>query len=444
METEITIQDPHPGQLEIYRNATRYNVVRCGRRWGKTKQMVMMAAQSAIGRKGRYTGGPAGLKVGLFTPEHKQLNEPYDELLGILHPLKQKANKNEGTIRLKTGGLIDFWSLNDNELAGRGREYDLVMIDEGAFTKTPQMVSIWEKSIRPTMLTRPGSRAWVFSTPNGNDPENFFWRLCHEEKWGFKEHYAPTSSNPFVPPEELENERKNNDPRVFRQEFLAEFVDWSGDALFDEQNLLVDGLPVEYPKFCDYVYAVIDTAVKDGQAHDGTAVSYWAAGTRVNPTTWHGHPLVCLDWDYVQIEGAMLEKWIPAVYARLEELALQCGARAGSIGVYIEDAQSGSILLQQLKHRKLPARPLPQVLTSAGKDARAINASGPVYQGRVKYSDHAFRKGLSFKGAYRNHLTAQINGFRIGDKDASKRADDLLDTFTYSVAITLGNNKGHA
>lgn len=444
-EVAIKIDYPHDGQLEIYQDADRYNAVRCGRRWGKTKLMVIMAAQAAIGRNGQYVNRPAGLKVGLFTPEHKQLAEPYDELLGILNPLKLKANKNEGTIHLTTGGLIDFWALNDNQLAGRGREYDLVMIDEAAFTKNSQMVSIWERSIKPTMITRRGSTAWVFSTPNGNDTDNFFWRLCHEkEKWLFKEHYAPTSSNPFVPPEELEKERQNNDPRVFRQEFLAEFVDWSGDAFFDERNLLVDGQPVEYPKFCDGVYAVIDTAVKDGTANDGTAVSYWAIGTKVNPTTWFGHPLVCLDWDYVQVEGAMLEGWIPGVFARLEELAAECGARGGSIGAYIEDAQSGSILLQQCRHRNLPARPLPQVLTSAGKDNRAINASGPVYRGEVKYSAHAYHKGLTFKGSFRNHLTAQVNGFRIGDKDAAKRADDLLDTVTYSVAITLGNSKGFA
>jgi hypothetical protein len=33
-------------------------------------------------------------------------------------------------------------------------------------------------------------------------------------------------------------------------------------------------------------------------------------------------------------------------------------------------------------------------------------------------------------------------GFRIGDKEAAKRADDLLDCFVYGVALSLGNAEG--
>ena len=80
----------------------------------------------------------------------------------------------------------------------------------------------------------------------------------------------------------------------------------------------------------------------------------------------------------------------------------------------------------------------------AGKDIRAINASGPVYRGEVKFSDIAYNKVMGYKGATRNHLWSQVVGFRVGDKDAARRADDLLDTFTYAVAITLGGEGGVA
>jgi hypothetical protein len=42
----------------------------------------------------------------------------------------------------------------------------------------------------------------------------------------------------------------------------------------------------------------------------------------------------------------------------------------------------------------------------------------------------------------KNHLVQQISGFRIGDPDAHKRADDLLDATVYGVAIGLGNSEG--
>lgn len=134
-------------------------------------------------------------------------------------PLKKSFSRQEKRLLLKNGGKIDFWVTNDNKLAGRGREYEIILIDEAAFTKSPEMLKeIWPKSIKPTLLTTKG-RAYVFSTPDGVDEENFFYAICHNKDLGFHEHHAPTSSNPFVPPEELEKERQNNDPRVFRQEF---------------------------------------------------------------------------------------------------------------------------------------------------------------------------------------------------------------------------------
>jgi hypothetical protein len=68
-------------------------------------------------------------------------------------------------------------------------------------------------------------------------------------------------------------------------------------------------------------------------------------------------PLLILDWDIAQIEGALLETWLPQVFARLEELARVCRARLGSIGAFIEDKNSGAILLQQALRRQMPARP---------------------------------------------------------------------------------------
>jgi Metallo-beta-lactamase superfamily len=68
-------------------------------------------------------------------------------------------------------------------------------------------------------------------------------------------------------------------------------------------------------------------------------------------------PLVILDWDIDQIEGAVLESWLPSVFSRLEGLARLCGARMGSIGAFIEDKSAGMILLQQALRRGMPAQP---------------------------------------------------------------------------------------
>jgi hypothetical protein len=148
-----------------------------------------------------------------------------------------------------------------------------------------------------------------------------------------------------------------------------------------------------------------------------------------------------LDWDVAQIEGALLETWLPSIFKRLEELAQQCRARFGSVGAHIEDKNSGTILLQQSLRREMPAHAIDSKLTAMGKDERALSVSGYVYRGEVKYTDHAYNKVTGHKGRTKNHLVDQIENFRMGDKD-NKREDDLLDTFCYGIALSLGDAKG--
>jgi hypothetical protein len=89
----------------------------------------------------------------------------------------------------------------------------------------------------------------------------------------------------------------------------------------------------------------------------------------------------------------------------------------------------------------MPARAIDSKLTAMGKDERALNVSGYVYSGKVKYTDHAYNKATEYKRRTKNHLMDQVESFRMGDKD-SKREDDLLDTFCYGIALTLGNSDG--
>jgi phage terminase large subunit-like protein len=183
------------------------------------------------------------------------------------------------------------------------------------------------------------------------------------------------------------------------------------------------------------VFAVIDTASKTGTDNDGTAVTFFATDSRSR------FPLVILDWDLVQIEGALLEMWLPSIFEQPEQLARLCGARHGSVDVWIEDKNSGTILLQQALRRGMPAHRIESKLTAMGKDERALSVSGYVHQARVKYTAHAFNKTAMYKQKSRNHLVEQIDSFRIGDKEG-KREDDLLDTFCYGVALALGNSEG--
>lgn len=223
-------------------------------------------------------------------------------------------------------------------------------------------------------------------------------------------------------------------------------------AFFHENDLLVrtdivgaDGqpiyVPIETPTRVDFVYAVIDSAMKTGRAHDGLAVTFFARSilNTANP------PLAICDWDYTQIQGAFLNKWLPSVFTRLEALARQCQAFKGSAGAFIEDKVSGTILLQQSTQQPdwnpdWVTHAIDSKLTMLGKKERALNVSGHVAAGEVKMTRQAYERVVTFKNSTKNHMLSQVLNMSMESKDTDP--DDLLDCFSYSIAIGLGNSDG--
>jgi len=419
--SDIVLPKFHSGQVHIVKNRAKRTVLRCGRRFGKTILFESLAQTWSLESK----------FVGYFAPDYKIMIPTYERCKNILSRFTKRFSKTDGIIELKTGGLIEFWTLNNPD-AGRSRHYDEVLIDEASLVGKG-LRELWEQSIEPTLLDTDGN-VMMAGTPKGIDEENFFHSVCTDKSLGFKEFHAPTSANPNLNQAAVARLKYTKPPLVYQQEHLADFVDWSGAAFFSLDSLLDHGLPVIPTMNCDSVFAIVDTAIKDGKEHDGTAVTYFAV------SKFHGHRLVILDWDIVQIKGDLLENWMPNVYRRCEELAVQYKARHGSLGAFIEDKQTGTILIQQAARRGLPGRAIDSKLTAAGKDARAISVSGYVFQGMVKICHHAFDKVVNFKGVTRNHFISQVCGFRIGAKDP---ADDLNDCFTYGISIALGDSSGY-
>lgn len=414
---DIDLPPPHPGQIAAYEARSRYTALCCGRRWGKTQLAITILVEHVA----------QGQSWGLFAPDYKILSETYRDLETTLSPIIESASRLDGVIRTISGGRIDFWTLN-NPRAGRSRKYHGVIIDEAAFAGD-DMPDLWSKAIKPTLLDYRGV-AWALSTPNGMDQENWFYQICEGENSEFTMFRAPTSSNPFLPADEIERLRETNIPDVFRQEYLAEFVDWSGSAFFSQDLFLVGGEPVDVPDKCDVVFCTIDTAVKTGTENDGTAVVFYALN---NYTTIK---LYVLDWEILQIEGSLLDAWLPSVFERLEQWSRQTGARMGVAGAWIEDKASGSILLQQAMRRGFPVEPIDNALTAVGKDERAISVSSYHHQGLCKMTAPAYHKTTLYKGISRNHFLSQVCGFRIGVKN---QKDDLLDCHCYALAGSLGD-----
>jgi hypothetical protein len=159
-----------------------------------------------------------GGTVGLYAPIYRLAAPLFDALARTLAPLIKTKNRTSGEMQLQGGGGANVWNL-EHSWGGRGFCYNLVIIDECAFT-SPEMSTTWSAAIRPTMVDL-RAPAILASTPAGIAEDNFFWRAVHEQSYNFTTLTAATHSNPFVSREEIEELRAQHNPLVFAQEFLA-------------------------------------------------------------------------------------------------------------------------------------------------------------------------------------------------------------------------------
>lgn len=210
-EITLTLPKPHRGQAPIIESAARFRVLCCGRRFGKSLLGLDRAIDTAI----------HGYSVGWFSPTYKMLSEIWRQAIEILTPVTKRTSSQEMRIELITGGVLDFWSL-DNPDSARGRKYKRVVIDEAAMVIRLQ--EAWQNVIRPTLTDMRGDGLFL-STPKGfnffktlfdygNDPQTNDW-----QSW-----QLPTLTNPHLPADEIEAARLELPERVFRQEYLAEFI----------------------------------------------------------------------------------------------------------------------------------------------------------------------------------------------------------------------------
>jgi len=123
-------------------------------------------------------------------------------------------------IELIQGSAIEFKSA-DNFDSLRGSGIHLLVIDEAALIDR----EAWEEALRPTLTDTKGKAIFV-STPKGR---NYFFELfCRGQDPQYPEWESfvfPTSSNPYISPEEIEEAKRTLPDAVFRQEYLAEFLE---------------------------------------------------------------------------------------------------------------------------------------------------------------------------------------------------------------------------
>lgn len=202
-----------PGLKKIY--------VACGTKYGKSLSASVCQSQAALARPGTLWRWIA--------PIYEQAKIGMGYFKKMLPP-KPHTDIKDGAMRIflpRIETQIQFWHCkNPDSLEGVGSHGNI--FDEAA--KCPYEAVA---AAQTTVTFTKGPQGY-FSTPLG---KNWFYRECMEAeehmKWALKNGKQPsriflkarTIDNPFIDPQVIEDARRDLPDRLFRQYYLAEFVE---------------------------------------------------------------------------------------------------------------------------------------------------------------------------------------------------------------------------
>lgn len=232
---QIELPELHSGQEFIFKNKKRFNVLRCGRRWGKTVVASDVLINTALD----------GFPAGYFTPQYKTLEEVWNECISRLGPIIKRKNSQLKYIELITGGKIEFWSLKDGD-APRGRKYKVIVVDEAAYLNN--LIDKFNKVLRPFLTDYRGD-AWFMSSPNGDNDFKVidYYSKDPKKKANWASFHYRTVDNPYISKEEVQEIKDEFPGDVYLQEYDAEYVNFDGKNFinpkyFNEEKNVLEGL----------------------------------------------------------------------------------------------------------------------------------------------------------------------------------------------------------
>mgnify|MGYP003781127165 CR=1 FL=1 len=163
---------------------------------------------------------------------------------------------------LKNGSVIIFRSAERYDNI-RGETIDYAILDECAFMKD----EAWTEAIKPTLLVR-GRKVLFISTPKGKG--GWFYDLYQlgvsADNQNYKSYTGSSYDTPYIDIDEIEEAKRTLPEGVFRQEYLAEFLESGGEVFQNLENIVSPTWPRPKGK----VYCGLDVA----RAEDYTVATF--------------------------------------------------------------------------------------------------------------------------------------------------------------------------
>lgn len=245
----ITMPKPHSDGQKRLLHSQGNDVVFAGRRWGKTHIGTQRIIKGALSDPGLYWWVGLGWKSASLKRAWRELKK-FTTTIWSEYGDKPERHIRESAKELDLPGGSEIWmrtAERPDSLAGEGIKG--CVLDE--FTLMQEIV--WTEYVEATLLDFKGWAMFI-GVPKGNNWGAKLWKNCENKPddfdghWNGKRkrwtaHHYPTSSNPKLDPEDIEDIRLNTPQSLFRQEYLAEVVEHAGlvfrniDACFGARSL---------------------------------------------------------------------------------------------------------------------------------------------------------------------------------------------------------------
>lgn len=213
-------------QSKILFDKHRFAMFYKGRRGGGTRTGIIRQCIRAM-QTPDFASGYYGLTATMTK------KTAYKEAVKFIPPqfldLKKCSKSNPPQLVFKNGSYIDFWSTGKMENL-RGDGYNEAFIDE--IQNQPD--GLLEEIVRPMVSTKKGNILAIGTTQGTG---NWSYDLTNHSEWYFRAFDAIKMG--VIPLDEIESLRKTMDDRTFRQEIMAEFVNFAGAAYYEykEENI---------------------------------------------------------------------------------------------------------------------------------------------------------------------------------------------------------------
>lgn len=242
---------PHQGQQDLHQSRTRFKVVRCGRRWGKTFFGGHEMATRVL-TESPFAGGPSrGWIVGPnYSDAEKEFRIIYDDMrrLGVdRDAIKFQNNADSGALHIITewgAEVVGKSAQHPDKLVGEGLDW-VLMVEAGRHKR-----STWGQYIRPTLSDKRGE-ALFSGVPEGKSETSLLYALYERGQSqrfpSWMSYKRPSWTNDIIfpggrqDPEILEAEDDLTKDEFDRQ-YGAEFTDKTGLVMkeFDDDIHLGD------------------------------------------------------------------------------------------------------------------------------------------------------------------------------------------------------------